>query len=321
MKRSEPKAWEFELESYLKVLAEIVVFPLGMDDLSLDSALSVFLEVCPRDRLSFFKVNELAAWSSIKKPGLTLSGRRAKARGEPAPFLAPVRKRIAENRAFHLQLWDGRGIEDPEGTWSIALHCDKYRESGCHYYIRALMPLQTDPADLLHLARQFADRFEIHSGHGGLVFGHHPVFTYASFTRVYQKAKRFVGIDIDYLDFGLRHMRTHLNPPCWLNMIGKSFAGRGTLGEVPADVRTSAIYDDRAHAHIFTLGDAPTPLDVNRGAPGLGAYQHFGRWIAPVTVSGIGEFDGAGFQDNPGATDDWFLRFTDASSWAPALRN
>ena len=215
------------------------------------------------------------------------------------------------------QLWDGRGMAEG-GAFNLHIQALKYRDTGLHWFVRFLFPLDFPTDGLVHVLRTLADRIDHHSGHGGVMISFLPDDKDAAFTEIYAKVRRFWGVDLDILDLTADKMHANLQPPCWLNAIGHGFAASAgltaelqQLSQVPGVAALEARYGT-----VFALGQAPSALDRNRLPAELAMYQAMDQAIRSHVLHDIGPFVGEGFSTNETATEDWLARFAATSAWA-----
>jgi hypothetical protein len=300
-----------------RLLLQVVLYPKTLTVADFDWLLGFYQTICPPDRITKFKIAELMDWSDLDDPVMTLSARDAAAAGGRWPHFEAVRNRIRDGRALEAQLWDGREMADG-GTFNLHIRALKYRETGLHWFVRFLFPLDFPTPGLVHVLRTMADRLDHHSGHGGLVISFLPDNKYDAFTEIYSKVRRFWGVDLDILDLTADKMRQALQPPCWINAIGHDFASKAGLTaglQHLSQVEGVETFDQR-YGIVFALGQVPSPLDRNRLPAELSMYQAMERAIHGHVLHDIGTITGDGFTANENATEDWLGRFSPDASWA-----
>lgn len=300
-----------------RLLLQVVFYPKTLTVADFDWLLGFYQSVCPPERITQFKIAELMDWSDLDDPVMTLSAREAAAAGRRWPQFEAARNRIRDGRAMEAQLWDGRGIAEG-GTFNLHVQALKYRDTGLHWFVRFLFPIEFPTNGLVHVLRTLADRIDHHSGHGGLMISFLPDDKDAAFTEIYAKVRRFWGVDLDILDLTADRMHKALQPPCWLNAIGHDFAGVAGLsaalqhlGQVPGVAVLAARYGT-----VYALGQVPSPLDRNRLPRELAMYQAMDQAIRSHVLHDIGPFVGEGFSTNETATEDWLARFASGAPWA-----
>jgi hypothetical protein len=300
-----------------RLLLQVVLYPKTLTVGDFDWLLAFYQSVCPPDRITRFKIAELMDWSDLDDPVMTLSAREAAAAGRRWPHFEAARNRIREGRALEAQLWDGREMA-AGGTFNLHIRALKYRDTGLHWFVRFLFPLDFPTNGLIHVLRTLTDRIDHHSGHGGLMISFSPDYKDAAFTEIYSKVRRFWGVDLDILDLTADRMHQALQPPCWLNAIGHDFAvkaGLTTRLHRLQQVKDVAVFDQR-YGSVFVLGQIPSPLDRNRLPAELVMYQAMQQAIEGHVLQGIGPFAGEGFNANETATEDWLGRFSPDAAWA-----
>jgi hypothetical protein len=179
-----------------KVMQDLTAYLVGPSEQELEYLIDLYESVCPPDRMVDYKIGEIEYWAAIARPELTASGRAAAAAGINRPYLEPVRQRIRDGRAFEIQFWDGRPIDDPEGSWSFSCRRIHLRSTGLHTFVRILMPLNANPEILRTAAIAIAENVELYSGHCGLVFVYDPWFKEDALDAIYALARRFWGVDL-----------------------------------------------------------------------------------------------------------------------------
>lgn len=299
-----------------RLLLQVVLYPKALTVGDFDWLLGLYQTVCPPDRITHFKISELMDWSSLDEPVFTRSAREAAAAGRRWPHFEAARNRIREGRALEAQLWDGRDMAEG-GTFNLHIRALKYRESGLHWFVRFLFPLDFPIHGLVHVLQALADRLDHHSGHGGLMISFLPDEKYTAFTEAYAKVRRFWGVDLDILDWTVTRMHRELQPPAWLTAIGHGFAAAAGLTGSLDEVRTvpGMTVFDRRFGTVFVLGAAPSPLDRNRLPTELALYQAMARSMDGHILHDIGPLAGEGFSDNETATEDWLARFSPDAEW------
>lgn len=303
-----------------RLLQQVVFYPKALTVGDFDWLLGFYNSLCPSDRITKFKIAELPDWSDLAAPVLTRSARQAAAEGHRWPCFEAVRNRIREGRALEAQLWDGREM-DEGGTYNLHIRALKYKETGLHWFVRFLFPLDYPVNGLVHVLQTLADTIDHHSGHGGLMISFSPDDKHQAFTEIYAKVRRFWGVDLDILDLTADKMRDALQPPCWLNAIGHGFAKRAGMTESLGRLRTDsdiAVFE-RRYGTVFALGTHPSALDRNRLPAELAIYQRMAKAMNGHVLHDIGTFPGEGFEANETATEEWLSRFLPGSAWA-ALR-
>ena len=307
---------EGEAGPYNRPLLQVVIYPKALTVDQFDWLLHLYQSLVPPDRITKFKIAELPSWSDIARPALTRSARDAVAQRRPWPYFEASRDRIRDHRALEAQLWDGREMGEG-GTYNLHVRALKYRETGLHWFVRFLLPLDFQIGGLVPLLRIMADNIDHYSGHGGVMISFSSDYKYEAFTEIYAKVRRFWGIDIDILDLSADKMRDALQPPCWLNSIGRDFAERTGLTQPLERLRDRSdvsAYEQR-YGTVFVLGERPSPLDRNRLPAEVAIYREMAKAMDGHILRSIGQLTGEGFGADENATDDWLSRFTPGSAW------
>ena len=300
-----------------RLLLQVVLYPTSLTVAEFDWLLGFYQTFCPPDRITRFKIAELLDWSDLDDPVLTRAARDAAAAGRRWPQFEAVRNRIREGRALEAQLWDGRTMA-AGGTFNMHVRALKYHDSGLHWFVRFLFPLDFPANGLVHVLQTLAENIVHRSGHAGLMISFLPDEKDAAFTEIYAKVRRFWGVDLDILDLSATRMHAALQPPCWLNAIGHGFAAQFGLTEPLNRLRTvpDIAVLDRRYGTIFALGRQPSPLDRNRLPAELSLYQAMAQAMGGLVLHDIGSLPGDGFASNETATEDWLGRFAPGAAWA-----
>jgi hypothetical protein len=297
-----------------KVMLDFTMYLSGVSVSDLDALWDFYAGVCPPGRLVLFKIDELLVWSNLARPDLTQSARDALARGRRRPYFEATRRRVEAQRSFTSRLWDGRGVDDADGSWSFLCAGIRRRATGLHSIARLVVPLSTDPGLLERIALEMAGRFDFHSGHGGLVFVYDPFLEGSAFDAIYGLSKRFWGVDIESIDLTLPLMATHIKGVNWITALGNQLASQvaGPLEELrrQADVKVHGA----GRGLVIVAGDAPSAGDQNR-APGSPApYKKVADTLAPLFLPKHPDFPGDRFVKG-GDTSAWVRRFIEPAAW------
>ena len=145
---------------------------------------------------------------------------------------------------------------------------------------------------------------------------HDPWYVSTAFDAIYAKAKRFWGIDINYLNGTLPLMRDHIKGVNWLTLVGKDFASlEGVRAELPgltAEPRV-AIAACR-FGSVFTSGPRPDVGDQNRPDDSLLPYREVAMALKPLLLSSHPNFPGERFISQ-GNLVGWIRRLVDPTGW------
>ena len=298
----------------VKILRELIFYKVDFTIQEHDALIGLYRRYLPEGRDQRFRIPELPSWSPVSRPRLTMSARAVK--GKPLAEFEAVRQRIAERRWFFSKLWDGREIEDDDGSWSLELHRQHYEEAGWHGFIRMLFPVELPDETHIAIAREVIETVSFISGHGGYVFAYASDRKTPAFDRIFALARRFRGMDIEDLPVTLPHMRNALKPPCWLNMVGRD-EGPGAdlwpqLHGLQAEGGVEVIVG--RHGFLARLSKRPEPLDVNRQGLVPPGYLSYGAAIEPERLRDIDMLSGRRFSDDRGATEEWLRRFSPAAA-------
>lgn len=299
-----------------KVMLDLTVYLIGPDVQEFDAIVASYEALCPSHRFLRYRTTELEYWSSVKRPDLTESGRQAAARGGRWPFFEPVRLRIEANRAFDAQIWDGKSIEHPQGSWSLSIRAVKRRSSGVHAFVRVLMPVDTDHEVIWSFAVNLCRKARILSGHGGLTFVYDPWMKEQIFDEIYALARRFWNVDIEDLNSTLVLMRHHIKGVFWLTIIGDALAMKYRISpaHLLAVLSTLVRVERSPSAVLAQLGPHPTPEDVARGNPVANTYLDVSQALAAMHLQWHPDFPGARFSLN-GNTTGWIRRHLEPYGW------
>ena len=299
-----------------KVLLDLTVYLTEPTEDELAFLIESYRQLCPRGRITNYKIAELPDWKRTDRPVLTRSGRTALAKGVRDPEFEPVRQRIRDGRSFQLRLWDGLPIDDPSGSWSFTCSRIHLEDTGLHAVARTLTPLETEP-ELLHWAAiRLADQVEFSSGHGGLTFTYNPWLKFRAFRDIYAKARRWWGVDIEDLNATLPLVRDRIKGVNWLTLLGRRLIqtaeGEEGIGKLAsaADVRIEA----GARGAVVVAGPHPVSGDQNRPDRSLEPYFAVAKALEPLFLDGHPDFPGEPFVQNLN-TMGWIRRFLDPTGW------
>lgn len=299
----------------LRTMLDLTVYLVGPTVAELDALCDLYEQVCPPDRLVAFQIDELDAWSPLAAPELTESGRKAAAAGVKRPYLEASRKRIREGRAFSVAFWDRKKIADPEASWSFRCRRLK-RQAGDEFYsfARFLVPLATDPAILLQLARGVAETAAFRSGHGGLVSEYDPWWDGTALDEAFARARRFWGVDIDSMSPSLFVTHEAIKGVNWITLVGNPLMGRveAGLGGVSAD--STIQVNKYRHGFVFVAGPQPLVGDRNRNDRSLDPYFRVALALAPLFPTTHPDISSSRFKAS-GLTTAWIRRFIEPAGW------
>jgi hypothetical protein len=263
-----------------------------------------------------YKIAEFDYWPFVASPTLTASGRAAHQAGVADAFLEPVRRRLREGRQFELQFWDGRTIDDLSGSWSFNCQRIVRRPNQRHAFLRFLFPLDTPLELLVDLARQIADTVEFRSGHGGLSITFDPWFIATAFDAVYNKARRFWGVDIEDLNHTLPLVDERIKGVNWLTLISHDLISKPgvELGLHALAGHAEVSRADARHGVLLRNGPAPVPGDQNQARDSISAYVAVAKALAPLFLDAHPDFPGPRFSEGH-STMAWMRRFLEPDAW------
>lgn len=299
-----------------KVMLDLTAYLIEPSEQELEFLVELYEYFCPTDRLVNYKISEIEYWVPLTQPELTASGRYAAAAGIKRPYLEPVRQRVRQGRAFEIQFWDGRGIDDPEGSWSFCCRRIHLRSSGLHAFVRFLIPLSADYQILLGLANSITNNVKLYSGHGGLVFAYNPWFKETALDHIYAQAKRFWGVDVEDLNVTLPLMKKGIKGINWITILGRCLFSGNDIETVLACL--SKIKEVKVGQHqygnVLMVGLHPVAGDQNWPDRTLDPYFAVAKKIETLFLTYHPDFSGELFINN-GNTMGWIRRFIDPSGW------
>ncbi len=299
-----------------KVMLDLTAYLVGPSTDELEYLLDLYESLCPEDLRTRYTIGELTFWPEIAHPVLTLSGQEAASAGIRRPYLEPVRRRIREGRAFEVGLWDGREIDDPNGSWSLRCRRIHSRSTGLHAFVRIVIPLQSDPKVLVKAAIELADNIEMYSGHGGLVFAYNPWLKEGALDAIYPLSRRFWGIDVDDLNDTLPLMKERIKGVNWITLVSKQFADspiiRGAFERIA--IHQDVVIEERQHALFLLAGLFPSACDQNRSDQRLDPYFEVAKAMEPYFLLSHPDFPSERFVQNEN-TLGWFRRFIEPDGW------
>jgi hypothetical protein len=298
-----------------KVVLDLTVYLVGPSEQELEFLIDYYESLCPPGGMVYYQISEMPWWLRVANPRLTASGRAAAA-GVKRPYLEPVRKRIREGRAFDVQFWDGRDIDDPDGCWSFRCGRIHRLSSGLHAFVRILLPLTADFMILLAAARKVADHVEFYSGHGGLVFGYDPWLAEDAFDAIYAQARRFWGVDVEDLPGTLPLITDGIKGVNWLTLVGTQFASGPEIQASLADLAKApnVTIDQRKYATVVIAGPQPVEGDQHRPDKSLDPYYAVAKALEPLFIKAHPDFSSEQWVKN-GNTIGWIRRFIEPDGW------
>lgn len=305
-----------EDEVALKIMLDLTVYIEGPTERDFEFLLDLYESVCPHDRLREFKIAELPLWSPIARPMLTMHGREAAAAGIKRPYFEAVRERIRQGRGFEAQYWDGLEIDVPRGSWSLNCQRLHLRNEGQFAFARLLLPLDTELDVLVDTALAIAENLPLHSGHGGLAFVYEPLLMEDAFDAIYNRARRFWGVDIENMNGTLPLTREGIKGVNWITLIGRAFASKPEIRATLANLANLPTVNvaQRKQAFILLAGPRPSACDRNRPDSSDVPYMAVADALAPLFLTDHPDFPGERFAANAN-TMGWIRRFIDPAGW------
>ncbi len=299
-----------------KVMLDLTVYLHGPSEQELDYLFDLFQRTCPSDRLLRYKIAELEFWPRVARPVLTIHGREAAARGVKYPYFEPVRARIREGRGFEAQFWDGREIDDAEGSWNFDCRRIHLRSTGLFSFARFLMPLSTSPEIIHRAAVELAGNVAIHSGHGGLVFAYDVSMLNSAFDAIYAQARRFWGVDVEHMKGTLPLTRSRIKSVSWLTLVGTEFTSSPDVASALNDleIRPDVTVDYREQATVIAVGSNPPPGDQHRPDNSLDGMYAVAAALKPLLLEVHPDFPSQRWIEN-GNTVGWLRRFLEPERW------
>ncbi len=297
----------------VKVELDITAYLNQVELADLDFVLGWFERLSAPEPSRFYAISELSVWSALARPRLTIQGRAAAARGEPRPWLATIRARIAAGRPFRFSLWNGDLLQ----TRFLSFQRVRTEDDGVlRTFVRSTVPVTVDTARLHAAAVELCDTLAIRSGHAGLSFGYDSDRKYDAFTALYPLARRYWGIDVEALTETLAHTDASIKGISWLTLLGSHYVESAPLFDVFELARTTPEVRVSRHrrAVLVQAGAKPTPGDIHLSGPDLDPLFAVGTSLDPLIIEDGVTFSGDGFIDNDN-TMGWFHRFADPSGW------
>jgi hypothetical protein len=297
-------------------MLDLTVYLRAPSGQELDYLADLYSRTCPSDRLTRYKIAELDFWPRTARPILTMHGRAAAARGVKYPYFEPTRQRILEGRAFEAQFWDGREIDDPDGSWSFDCRQIHSRTKGLFSFARFLMPIGA-PLDPIESAiLDLADNVAIYSGHAGLVFAYDISMLNSAFDEIYARARRFWGVDVEHMKGTLPFMRTAIKGVNWITAIGAEFAA---LDDIARALESLESHPDitvhrRRRAVVIVAGPQPVAGDQHRPDDTLDSQFAVAAALEPLFLTAHPDFPSQRWIEN-GNTVGWIRRFLEPDGW------
>jgi len=292
-----------------QLVLDLTAYLVGPTVDELDAIIDLYQQVCPKDRITVYALEETEDWDFVDDPMLTRLGREAEARGLPLPFVEVVRQRIRDGRRFTLQFWDEKAADSYSMAIRRVLVDDEH-----HAFVRFILPVDVEPQVLRALAVDLTDHVRVHSGHGGYCLAYDPWEKHRAFTLNYGRAKRWWGLDLEDLNGTLPLMHARVKGAQWITILSPHFANHPEVAPRLGDENPLTRRTVCTHGTVITAGNVPTIGDQHQPDPGLDAYASVGRALAPITVDQHPDFDGVHFTGN-GDTVAWFRRFIEPNDW------
>lgn len=304
---------------HVKLLWDLTIYLVAPDEGTLEVLLDIYERSCDRRDRSLYFIAETLQWESSQEPVLTDSGRLAAAQGDPLAYLAPLRLRLRDARPFALGFWDGRTIDDPNGSRSFSFQGVKGPDGKVRSFVRFLLPLEA-PFDLMRdLAASIAPKLPFLSGHGGLSFVYDPWNADLAFDAIYAGARRFWSVDIESLSATLPAMDHSIKGVSWLTMLGHTMAADGRVAPALAGLRSAGHQQiqlmEFAHGSVLLAGTRPCAGDRHRGTVDIAPQVALAKVLQPLIVDEHADFPGSRFAEN-GNTVGWLRRFVDPKGWS-----
>ena len=300
----------------LKVMLDLTVYIVGPLEQELEYLVDLYASLCPKEYMTKYKISELEYWSYVERPSLTASGRMAMKTGIRRPYMEPARKRIREGRAFEIQFWDGRALEDVRGSWSFNCRRIKLRQSGLHAFVRILLPLSEDHNILRTAAAAISNNVTFYSGHSGFVFVYDPWLKEAAFDAIYAHARRFWGVDVEDLNGTLPLMRRGIKGINWITLVGNQFLSVADVREGIDKLTATPNVTTELHQFgaMLIAGQEPVVGDQHRPDRSLDPYRAIAKALQPILLAHHPDFPGERFIKNAN-TVGWIQRFLDPNGW------
>jgi Type VI immunity for VRR-NUC len=302
-----------------KVMLDLTVYLVGPSELELEYLIDFYETICPADCRTKYTIAEFNYWDDIVHPDLTLSGQTAAAAGVPRPYLEPVRRRLRDGRAFEVGFWDGREIDDLQGSWSFRCYRVHLRETGMHTYMRIVIPLHSNYGILRTLALALSDAVEFYSGHGGLVFVYDPWLKEGAFDAIYAQARRFWGVDVEDMSDTLPLMKEGIKGVNWITLLGPRLVSEDSAAEIEAALGDLAntpdvTFEQRRHGSVLIAGPEPMVGDQHRPDHSLDPYYAVANALRSLFIADHPDFPSERWVEN-GNTVGWIRRFIDPAGW------
>lgn len=258
-----------------------------------------FLDIVPRDRLTFLSTSLMPVWRGIDERALpdvidTLSY---------AGVLRGVR------HLFWMRVANDPGAPALGFTYT-EIDPTRTERAGV---LEITLPETWDPHALFELALEIVNTAPVHSLVGGYVFRYDVHDESRAFHQIYRWASRYLGMDVQKADDMAWLAPRALPGSNWLTYVGGSVAAAASidlsqlrgLGDDVAAI-------DVADGLMLRAGDAPMKGDVNRMRFPF-AYAKVARALDPWFADPPPEFWGAFFQQRHTAL--WLRRLVDPAAW------
>lgn len=280
----------------------------------LDNVIDQYEDLCPAAQRRLYFIDEALHWAPIDDPVWTDAARNAAQRGQTRPHLQSARQRVEDRREFAFGLWDGRDLNAPGGSWNLAIRRVRVADDRCLGFIRVLVPARVGPSLLQKMVLRLCDTVPFLSGHAGWALSYDVWRSESAFDAMYAVAKRFLGVDIEYLSSTLPTMAEWLKGTGWLTMLGSRWCQHAAVSSAVnqwisrADGTADAVAC--GHGRVLIAGTEPGWGDRHRSASDVESQATLARALSQYTLTDASPFPGRRFSE-PMQTSAWLRRFVD----------
>jgi TseV toxin immunity protein TsiV len=228
----------------------------------------------------------------------------------PLTIADELRAAGAHAALYGLRVDDGAPLPSHSVELRVVHDWDEHARTS---YLRVLLPVESDPAELLALAPLLADALPIWHGSAGFVFTYFAPEVESAFDQIFAWSRRYLGPAIAYAPAETWDGATALASLNWLVLVSDAFAaahlpGLDLGGALAGDLSAAR----RGSGWIVRAGDGPRLGDLHRfeRLPELTALA---RLLAAALPAEPTPFPGM-FSDER-CTPAWQKRWLDPVAW------
>ncbi len=188
-------------------------------------------------------------------------------------------------------------------------------------YVQLVIPIDSDPDELLALAIEVAQQADAACMIGGPALVWNEELPRNSFDAIYRLCKRFAGIDVQLPDEANAFAKRRLPSVAWLTFVGNrmmALHGMSPRELVPAPTSAGVSTVETRTGLVFRAGAVPELGDINamEDPVALRALtRHLAAFLIGDDLSFPGRFRGEPMQEPADHTSAWRTRLVDPERW------